>query len=544
MIGVSFTSNWEILHLMGPRFASNPSPDDLRFSSNADAARRYRARTLLVFVVLQCVLYGINLRLLPMWGDETFTVETVAEAPARIVQIVREDIHPPLYFLLAHWWSRLPIGSDPLLRLRALSALFAILTTVFLDRRWLRNAPQNLRNWFLLFWAFSPCLLLYSRMARSYSMQVLFASVAIWYLLCLAEDAGWKNLAAFVAALAVLLYTHYLPGIAVWAGANLLLLMRLRRERPVWKTGLLPNALVAVLYLPWLVTLSGALGQWRHSRVYSLTGKLWAEQVLKLCYWFYSFAFGESVPLWLLTVTALLALPCLWLVVSGARLRRNWLWPALFAGAVAFLGATRWVSYPFIAARLLFLLPLFLLALAAGVTTKGRLGTALAVILFTVNLAGLWSYYAGGDLLNPAYLVPNERIAAEITLHSSSEDTVVWIDALNFDGTTLEYYLPKSFRVRWLTSPESVAAARAELNAGAIRHVWFVRSSHDISPGHEFEELEFQMTETWKEQALHRYLRFSPVHLAVLRVLALLRHQDGSQPRQYMYQMSEFQSPR
>jgi hypothetical protein len=529
---------------MGPRFASNPSPDDLRLPANADAARRYRARTLLVFVVLQCVLYGINLRLLPMWGDETFTVETVAEAPARIVQIVREDIHPPLYFLLAHWWSRLPIGSDPLLRLRALSALFAILTTVFLDRRWLRNAPQNLRNWFLLFWAFSPCLLLYSRMARSYSMQVLFASVAIWYLLCLAEDAGWKNLAAFVAALAVLLYTHYLPGIAVWAGANLLLLMRLRRERPVWKTGLLPNALVAVLYLPWLVTLSGALGQWRHSRVYSLTGKLWAEQVLKLCYWFYSFAFGESVPLWLLTVTALLALPCLWLVVSGARLRRNWLWPALFAGAVAFLGATRWVSYPFIAARLLFLLPLFLLALAAGVTTKGRLGTALAVILFTVNLAGLWSYYAGGDLLNPAYLVPNERIAAEITLHSSSEDTVVWIDALNFDGTTLEYYLPKSFRVRWLTSPESVAAARAELNAGAIRHVWFVRSSHDISPGHEFEELEFQMTETWKEQALHRYLRFSPVHLAVLRVLALLRHQDGSQPRQYMYQMSEFQSPR
>src|ERR1039458_3096258 len=98
---------------MGRRFASKVSPDGLRFSSNADVARRYRVRTLLVFVVLQCVLYGINLKLLPMWGDETFTVETAAETPARIIQIVREDIHPPLYFLLAHWWNRIPIGSDP-----------------------------------------------------------------------------------------------------------------------------------------------------------------------------------------------------------------------------------------------------------------------------------------------------------------------------------------------------------------------------------------------------------------------------------------------
>ncbi len=303
-------------------------------------------RTLLVFVILQCVLYGVNLKLLPMWGDETFTVETVAQTPGRIIQIVREDIHPPLYFLVAHWWNRLPIGSDPLVRLRALSVFFTILTTVFVDRRWLRNAPQSLRNWFLLLWTFSPCLLLYSRMARSYSMQVLFASMAIWYLLRLAGDAGSKNLAAFVAALAALLYTHYLPGIAMWAGANLLLVMRLRSGRSTWNIWLLPNALVAVLYLPWLVTLSRALGQWRHSQVYSLTGNVWAEQVLKLAYWSYSFTFGEAIPLWLLPVTVVLAVPCLWLFVSGARLRRDWLWPALFAAIVAFLGATRWVSYP------------------------------------------------------------------------------------------------------------------------------------------------------------------------------------------------------
>ncbi len=291
------------------------------------------------------------------------------------------------------------------------------------------------------------------------------------------------------------------------------------------------------------MVLRGALGEWRHGQGYYLTGNVWAEQVLKLAYWFYSFLFGEAVPLWLLPVTVVLAAPCLWLFVSGLRRRRDWLWSALFAAIVAFLGATRWVSYPAMAARLLFLLPLFLLALATGITAKHRIDIALGVILLAVNLVGLWTYYQATDFLNAAYLVPNQRIATDIVQHSKSEDTIVWIDALNFDGTTLEYYLPKSFRVRWLDSSESIAAARAELNAGAIRHIWFVRSSHDISPGHGFQQLEAQMARTSTQHTLYNYDPFSPVQLEILRMLAILRHQDSSRTRQYMYQMDEFQDP-
>jgi Dolichyl-phosphate-mannose-protein mannosyltransferase len=503
-----------------------------------------RALTLLVLVILQCILYGTNLKQLPMWGDEAFTVQTVAEAPARIVELVRVDIHPPLYFLLAHWWNRLPIG-DSLVRLRALSVLFAVLTTFFLDLCWLRNASPSLRNWFMLFWTFSPCLLLYSRMARSYSMQMFLATVAIWCLLRFVEDdAGWKNLAAFVAALAALLYTHYLPGIAVWAGANLLLIMQLRRGRSIWKAWLLPNALVAVLYLPWLVTLSGALHQWRVSEVYSLTGNRWAEQMVKLAYWYYSFTFGEASSVWLLPVTVVIALPVLWMLFWGTRLRTDWLWSAFFAATIGFLGATRWVAYPAMPARLLFLLPLFLVALAAGVTAKQRAGMVLGVIVLALNVAGLWTYYGAKDLLNTGYMVPSQTIAAEIAQHSHSEDTVVWIDATSFDGSAIEYYLPKSFRMRWLVSPESVAAARTELDAGSIRHVWIVRRSRDISPGHVIEQLESEMTQRWTEPVQHPYVPLSPVHRVILRVIAPIRDKRGDQAKPYMCEVSEFRNPR
>jgi len=70
-----------------------------------------------------------------------------------------------------------------------------------------------------------------------------------------------------------------------------------------------------------------------------------------------------------------------------------------------------------------------------------------------------------------------------------------------------------------------------------------VRSSNDISPGHIFENLESQMTQAWSEHALYSYVPFSPAHLAVLRGLALLRHQDGNQPRRYLCEVWEFTTP-
>jgi len=508
------------------------------------AEPRYRTYTLLLAVLLQCGLYGINLNLLPMWGDEAFTLVTVTQTPAQIIATVRDDIHPPLYFLLAHWWIHLPFGSNTLLQLRALSVIFVILTTVFVDRRWLRAAPRNLRNWFLLFWAASPCLLLLGRMARSYSLQMLLAAIAMWCALEFTENpVSWEKTAALIGSLAALLYTHYLAGIAVWAGANLLILLRRSRSnRSINKVWLFSNVLVVLLYLPWLITLAGALRQWEHHQVHSLTASIWTEQVVKVAYCFYSFTFGESIPFWLLPLTLLLALPCLWLLISGARSRTEWLWPGIFAAAVAYLGATRWVTAPFMGARLLFLLPLFLLALASGVTAKGRVGFTFGVVLIATNLVGIRAYFQANDILNLAYLTPYQRIAEQIERHSRAGDTVVWVDGLNFDEETLVYYLPKNLRIRELSSRESVEAARKELHSSVINHVWFVRSVHDISAGHAFEQAESQMMESWAKHAVTYYLELSPTHRAILRALALLRRHE-SQPRQYMYEVSEFRRP-
>lgn len=493
---------------------------------------------LLVFTALQAFLLTVNLNLLPMWGDEASTLNCAALPVRGILQFVRADIHPPLYFLLAHAWLKLTGAADPLFALRLLSALCAVATTILLERLWLRKAPADTRQWVLQLWAFSPCMLLFGRMARSYSLQVLLTVIAVWSVLRFAEEyTSWKRLAALAAALTALLYTHYLPGIAIWGGANVLLLMRLRAQKgAVWRMWLLPNALVAAAYAPWIVTLAGALPRWGHKDLYSLTGNAWMEAALKLAYGFYSPAFGEAIPVWLLGLSALLAAPYLWVLIRGARTHRQWMLPAATVALLGYIGAAHWVSYPFMGARLLFLLPLCLVAVAAGIGELGHVGTVFGVALFAANAGGVWSYFETRDILNVAYVAPHRQIATLIALRSSPADTLVLVDGLNVDDTVLTDYLPLNFAVRVLRSAADADAAWTGLQTNpGIRHVWFVRSPHDISGGLAFEKLQQRMMGSWFSHTLHPFVPASAIQRAVMKYTMHM-----ARPPAYVYEVWEF----
>jgi hypothetical protein len=502
-------------------------------SSRADALR-----TLLIFTVLQAFLLTVNLHLLPMWGDEASTLACAPLPVSGILKFVRADIHPPLYFLLAHVWLKVTRFTDPLVALRLLSALYSLAATILLDRLWLREATLETRQWMLQLWAFSPCMLLFGRMARSYSLQVLLTILAVWALLRFAEDYGsWKRLVVLAASLTALLYTHYLPGVAVWGGANVLLLMRLRHDKGAfWRMWVLPNALVAAAYAPWMVTLAAVLPRWQHKDLYSLTGNSWMEAALKFAYGFYSLAFGEAIPLWLLFFSALLAGPYLWVLVRGARAQRQWLLPAATVALLGYIGAAHWVSYPFMGARLLFLLPLLLVAAVAGIGQLGRVGTVFGVALFAANAGGVWAYFKTSDILNIAYVAPSRQIAAVIAVRSSPADTLVLVDGLNVDAAVIADYLPLNFALGVLRSPADAATAWSILQSNShIRHVWFLQSPHDISPGHAFEKLQAQMMGAWYSHTLHPFVQASAIQRWVMKYAMHIATPPG-----YVYEVWEF----
>ena len=133
------------------------------------------------FLLLQFGLLFHNLDLLPIWGDEQFTLNVVRQPWAAIPPILQADIHPPIYFFLARLWTQLPWPGSDIAQLRALSATICLLSTVVVDSLWVRDTSKTTRLWFLALWCFSPTLLMYSRMGRSYSLQLLVSVLTIHF---------------------------------------------------------------------------------------------------------------------------------------------------------------------------------------------------------------------------------------------------------------------------------------------------------------------------------------------------------------------------
>jgi hypothetical protein len=313
-------------------------------------------RPLAVLLPLEALLLFWHLDLLSPWFDEADTLLFMRGPLAPVIAIPASGLHPPLYFFLLWCWMRLPLGLGWTAQARTLSVLFTLTSTFAADRIWAQRLAKGARLWFLALWALSPFLLLYGRMSRSYSLQLLLGVLAAAYILRFAEKRSRGNFAIVCALLVVAMYTHYVPGLALLAAANVVLAQRGRL-----RDAALIDALTALALLPWMAWLIPQLKAWgAHHVGYALTGGAATEFVLKLAYWAMSFTMGEAIPDPTLLLGVILVPLVLILVFIGGRRQREIAWLAIPATAVGFLGVTRWVAYPFIPARMIFCFPLFL----------------------------------------------------------------------------------------------------------------------------------------------------------------------------------------
>jgi hypothetical protein len=440
-----------------------------------------------------------------------------------ILRYVSGSVHPPFYFLLVHAWQRLPLGLDWAFQARALSVVFALAATVAADRLWASRLAERGRIWFLALWTFSPCLLLYARMCRSYSLQLLVATVVAAYILRFTaplagrqEESSWKTGAGLVAWLTAGLYTHYVPGLALLATANLALL-RKRRFRDA--IGI--DAVVALAYLPWMGSLGASLGSWgTRAGTYMVTGAILSEIPVKLAFWAVSFVMGEAVPDVVLVAGSVVLLLAGALAVSGARRDREVLWIAAPAVLIGFIGVARWVSYPFIPARMLFVFPFFLLATVMGAMLHRRAGAVALAAMLALSVSGVWCYFHKTGFRNKEYAVPIQEIAAHIRQSSTAADSAILVDSGNSDPTAMEYALGPSRPFLQTGNPEAAPAVSRLLAEPQVRTIWFLRSTHDITAAKldaRFEgQLRAAMTVT-----VHPYEAFTPLEIRLMRVMGM-----------------------
>jgi mannosyltransferase len=278
-----------------------------------------------------------------LWNDEGTSVALAARDLAAITQGAANDIHPPLYYYLLHFWMALFGNSE--LAVRALSALLGTLVVLLvfaLGDLLAAAVHQDGRRMGLLaalFAALSPFQVYYSQEARMYILTAFLGAASVYAFLRLLS--GGQNARSggnhrpyvtilYVIATILLLYSHYFAA-TVLVVENLAFLWWLLAGRkaqdglehdqsPARLAGLLMRwaalqAVVVAAYIPWLLLVREQLRVWPAvSQPLGLTSLL--LDLLRV------FGLGLSVPTGsglILLVFAVLLLVGMLTALDGAR---------------------------------------------------------------------------------------------------------------------------------------------------------------------------------------------------------------------------------
>jgi 4-amino-4-deoxy-L-arabinose transferase-like glycosyltransferase len=198
-----------------------------------------------------------------LWLDEALSV--IFSRPnlrALLTILATQDLHPPLYYLVLHFWMRLVGSSEFAVRfvsvafgLPAIPATFLLGSSLFADSTGRKRGFDRGRQVGLIaatLVALSPFLVYYSQEARMYSALATFgvlSSLALWRLHEEPECRRWR--VAYVVFTAGVIYTQYLGGLIV--GFQLVYLFAVGTRRPRRAiVGLLAILATAVTYVPWV----------------------------------------------------------------------------------------------------------------------------------------------------------------------------------------------------------------------------------------------------------------------------------------------------
>lgn len=401
-------------------------------------------RALLFIVFLSAALCLPALGARSLWPDELFSAEMAQRGLAALWKgASREDIHPPLYYMLLRLWALAFGGSEVSLRLPSVAAALASLPLAFVSFKVLAGSRTAILATFWL--ATSPFFVLYSRMARYYSLALLLGLASFCLFLQLLEGRSLGRWLGYVAVSAGLLYTDY-PACGLLLAQNLYLLFCRRALRPgLGREWLGSQLAIGLLYLPWVVELLKQVAWLVGSDKVSVLGGL-AHQVLRLAFPFYSFSLGETIYPWswpafpaLLFVGAAFVLG----LVRAVRWERPLLTAALFLFvSLGFVFLIAWlvadVIFVFLPARAMFAAPFFYLLAAAGMVwlAPGRAKTAVPLLLALIHGYSLGNYYTGRQFVNPVYVVPTREVVAFVVERSEPGDIL----AADRDTGFLYYY--------------------------------------------------------------------------------------------------------
>jgi mannosyltransferase len=236
---------------------------------------------LLVIVLAGAFLRVYHLGTQSLWLDEVVSVGFAKLSVPQMVQATARDVHPPLYYLILHYWIIIFGTSESAVRL--LSALFGILAIpmIYVVGRQLFNKQAGLVAALIL--AISSFNIWYSQETRMYSLMVLLALLSMYFFWRFLQQSSLVSSVGYVLSTALLVWTHDYGWFVVIAQniyvGTLLAISKHRTYR--LRDWAVLQAIVVVLFVPWMAVLIAQI--LRHT---ATGGNLAAPTIADLIYTF------------------------------------------------------------------------------------------------------------------------------------------------------------------------------------------------------------------------------------------------------------------
>ncbi len=391
-----------------------------------------------VIIVLGMALLFINITNDSLWYDESYTAAIVDQPVGDIITISGGDSHPPLYYLLLKPFCLLFGTSVFVLR------LFSVLGTAALAALGIGPVRRAIGTragiLFSLLTFILPITIAMSHEARMYTWSAFFVTGSALYGYLAQRDGRKKDWVLFIVFSAAAAYMHYYALLAVVMIFAVMLVYCIR-DKKKRNPFLIAAGILVVLYLPWVLTLTGQM-----SRV---SGDFWISPVTgKIILSVFVYPFGDKFPdVNHLTAGIIpFAICAVWIVwgiiyqikKKDADVKMPILAISAYVLTIAVGIAASFVIRPVLVERYMVpVLGLFLLAVVYGLATNKR------IVLLVVATGVLAALCVPQTYANMTERVngPMKEVEARMSDQAQPGDVFLHTDEHTFG--TFSYYFPE-----------------------------------------------------------------------------------------------------
>lgn len=490
---------------------------------------------LLPLIAAAACLFSFRLDLLSYWGDEVGSILYARNDLIPMIKVLlKEDVHPPLYYFLLHWWMRLFGEGEAAVRFLSVFPAALSLVVVYKLAKELMNARAALVTVILL--AFSPELLLFARMARYYSLAFLFASLSTYLFFKILKGAGSRYLICYVVVSALLLYTTYTT-LSVLIAQNIIFLIGFKDQKRMVKSWIAAQFSVFLLYLPCIILFLSMISRMAgESHAAAGLGGGIAGVLMKIFYTFYAFCFGETLFPWRFGIV----MPAVFIfimLICAAAMRRDriilylvtLIVVPLFFTIFIFSTVKTSMSFIYTPSRTLFALPFFLMLAAAGIDRlQNKWVMALSTAaLIAVSLVSISNYFNKKDFIVPAYAAPWREVVKDVAGKAGAGDLAVAEETREID-----YYRNNGgYGFRFVIDEKE---AKNYLLSNPSAKLFYIKTGRDRQPSGLSENFWLWVNEDYMQLSDKGYDRVDGSYRAVKMLLL------KTEPYRYKIELLEF----